>query len=94
MKSRVPSSELRSRMARFRAAMDLTDPEWALAAVVSKVNLYYFTGTMQDGLLLIPRDGGAVLWVRRSHERALAESRNLVVVQQAAAIIECTVTAP
>jgi len=62
-------------MARFREEMDLTDPEWALAAVVSKVNLYYFTGTMQDGMVLIPRDGEAVFWVRRSHERALAESR-------------------
>jgi len=62
-------------MARFRATMDLTDPEWALAAIVSKVTLYYFTGTMQEGVLLIPRDGEAVFWVRRSHERALAESR-------------------
>jgi Xaa-Pro aminopeptidase len=29
---------------------------------------------MQDGVLLIPRDDEAVLWVRRSHERARGES--------------------
>ncbi|MBT8508745.1 peptidase M24 [Methanomicrobiaceae archaeon CYW5] len=75
MQGRVPQSELLSRMTRFRTAMDRADPAWKLAAVVSKVNLYYFTGTMQDGLLLIPRDGGAVFWVRKSLERARAESR-------------------
>ncbi|GAE90717.1 Xaa-Pro aminopeptidase [Acetivibrio straminisolvens JCM 21531] len=36
--------------------------------------MYYFTGTMQEGMLLIPRDDEAVLWVRRSYERAEDES--------------------
>ncbi len=45
-----------------------------LAVVLSKINLYYFTGTMQDGMLLVPRDGEACLWVRRSFERAVDES--------------------
>jgi Xaa-Pro dipeptidase len=70
----VPAAELKSRLERFRAAMDSASPEWEIAAVFSKINLYYFTGTMQEGLLLIPRDGEAVFWVRRSHERALDES--------------------
>jgi Xaa-Pro dipeptidase len=72
--NKVPAAELAGRMARFRARMDAAAPQWRLALVVSKVNMYYFTGTMQDGILLIPRDGLAVLWVRRSHERALDES--------------------
>jgi len=29
---------------------------------------------MQDGMLIIPRDGEPILWVRRSYERALNES--------------------
>ncbi len=71
---KVPEEELKSRMARFRKIMDERQPEWRLAIFVSKVNMYYFTGTMQDGFLAIPRDGEAVLWVRRSYERALDES--------------------
>ena len=31
-------------------------------------------GTMQDGMLMIPRGREAILWVRRSHEKALDES--------------------
>jgi Xaa-Pro aminopeptidase len=61
-------------MRRFRAAMDTTTPDWEFAAILAKVNLYYFTGTMPEGLLLVPRDREAVLWVRRSYERARAES--------------------
>ena len=49
-------------------------PGWELAAIVGKVPLYYFTGTMQDGLLFIPQDGDAVFWVRKSYERAAGES--------------------
>lgn len=74
MQSRVPESELEERMRRFRSLMDQKDPEWELSAIFGKINLYYFTGTIQDGMLLIPRDGEAVFWVRRSYERAKDES--------------------
>ena len=74
MNAQVPLAELRSRMDRFRATMNSTSSDWEIAAVFSKVNLYYFTGTMQDGLLLIPRDAEAVFWVRRSYQRAVDES--------------------
>ncbi len=74
MKTQVPSEELRTRMERFRARMDAVSPDWGMAAVLGKVNIYYFTGTIQDGLLLILRDGEAVFWVRRSYERAVDES--------------------
>lgn len=74
MNTQVPLSELTGRMQRFRARMDAAQPGWELAAFLGKVNQYYFTGTMQDGLLLVPRDGEAVFWVRRSFERACAES--------------------
>lgn len=72
--NKVPLAELQDRMIRFRAQMDRRNPEWQMTAILGKVNLYYFTGSMQDGLLLIPRDGEAVYWVRRSYERAMDES--------------------
>jgi len=71
---KVPLTELEDRLKRFRARMDRTRPGWELAAIVSKIPLYYFTGTMQDGLLLIPQDGDAVFWIRQSFERAQDES--------------------
>lgn len=74
MITKTPISELNSRMERFRAVMDECNPGWEMAVVFSKVNLYYFTGTMPEGMLLIPRDDEAVLWVRRSFERAQDES--------------------
>lgn len=70
----VPSSELTSRMSRFCSLMDAHNPEWKMAVVFSKINLYYFTGTMPEGMLLISRNTGATLWVRRSYERSMDES--------------------
>jgi Xaa-Pro aminopeptidase len=74
MSPRVPPGELADRMERFRSRMDAENNGWECAVILGRINMYYLTGTMQDGMLLIPRDGEAVLWVRRSYERALDES--------------------
>jgi Xaa-Pro dipeptidase len=74
MTTQVPQAELTGRLDRFRSRMNLHQPNWELAAIFGRVNQYYFTGTMQDGLLLVPRDGAATFWVRRSFERARSES--------------------
>ncbi|MCL2083746.1 MAG: M24 family metallopeptidase [Oscillospiraceae bacterium] len=66
--------ELDGRLARFREAMGRVCPDWDNAVIVSTINQYYFTGTMQDGILLIGRDGRREYFVRRSHERASDES--------------------
>ena len=70
----VPLVELKDRMSRFRIRMNNSCPGWELTAITGKIPLYYFTGTMQDGILLIPQGGEAVFWVRRSFERAQDES--------------------
>ncbi len=69
----VPASELEARLSRFRLAMDVAHPGWEMAAVNHKIAMYYFTGTMQDGVLFI-RPGDAIFWVRRNYERACNES--------------------
>lgn len=74
MQGKVPYSELRGRMDRFKALMDKENPDWELSVIFGNINVYYFTGTMQDGMLLLPRDGEAEYWVRRSFERATHES--------------------
>jgi Xaa-Pro dipeptidase len=74
MFNKVPYSELEQRLIKFRMVMDAHHPSWELAMIFNKINLYYFTGTMQEGMLIIPRNNKAVLWVKRSYERAANES--------------------
>ncbi len=74
MESIIPASELTRRMSRFRNTMDAQNPEWEMAVIFSKINLFYFTGSMPDGMLIVPREDKAILWVRRSIERTSAES--------------------
>jgi Xaa-Pro dipeptidase len=74
MNSIVPKSELQFRLQRFYNQMDAKCSDWETVVVFGKINLYYFTGTMQDGMLFIRRNQDAILWVRRSYERALDES--------------------
>ncbi|AXV40108.1 Xaa-Pro peptidase family protein [Methanobacterium sp. BAmetb5] len=71
---KVPLSELEARINSFRNMMAVSNPEWEMAVIFSKINQYYFTGTMQDGMLIIPREGEPTLWVRRSYERSQDES--------------------
>ncbi|HLO60485.1 MAG TPA: Xaa-Pro peptidase family protein [Bacteroidales bacterium] len=71
---KTPLSELTSRINRFRQLMNVHNEGWKMAAIFSKINLFYFTGTMQDGMLLITPEGDPVFWVRRSFERAQNES--------------------
>jgi hypothetical protein len=60
--TQVPITELNERMERFRGCMDAENQNWELAAIFGRVNQYYFTGTMQDGVLLIPRDGPETMY--------------------------------
>lgn len=70
----VSAAHLADRLNRFRKHMDSVDSKWELAAVFGKVNTYYFTGTMQNGALLIPRNADAIYYVRKSFDRAKIES--------------------
>jgi Xaa-Pro aminopeptidase len=66
--------ELEQRRARFTAAMNRRFPGWDTAVILENVNQYYFTGTIQNGILLIYNDGSCLYGVRRSYERAQEES--------------------
>jgi len=71
---RTPKSELEQRMRRFTAAMDAAYADWEVCAIIGGVSMYYLTGTICDGMLLIRRSKDAVLWVRKSYDRAVLES--------------------
>jgi len=64
--NKTPLKELENRMERFKAVMDSSNPNWEMTVIFSKINQFYFTGTMQDGMLIIPRDSEAVFWVRKA----------------------------
>ena len=68
----VPSEEIAARLARFQQA--LLDASLDAALVVQAPDLYYLTGTTQTAHLLVPATGEPRLLVRRTLERARAES--------------------
>ena len=70
----ITRNELEKRLDRFYKKMDSSHRTWDTVFIISKVNQYYFTGTLQDGFLIIKKDGRAVYYVRRSYERAVDES--------------------
>jgi Xaa-Pro aminopeptidase len=65
---------LKQRRDRFVAEMEKRFPGWDTAIIVDNVNQYYFTGTIQDGILFIYKDGSCLYAVRRSFDRARLES--------------------
>ena len=71
--NKVPKSELDARLSALRAALTARDPAWEMVLINNKISLYYLTGTMQDGVLVItPTE--ATFWVRRYFPRAQEES--------------------
>ena len=70
---KTPREELETRLKLFRQAMDALHPGWEMFITNYKVTLFYFTGTIVDGVLII-RPNDAVLWVRKSLDRAVNES--------------------
>ena len=65
----IPRPELETRWARVRRYMDVD-----ALVVLHNVGIYYLAGTTQTGVLWFPREGEPLLAVRKSFERAKAES--------------------
>ena len=72
MEAVVPAGEIERRLEAFRTGLRAEGLAGAL--VVQPVDLYYFTGTAQNAHLVVPADGEAALLVRKTLERARAES--------------------
>ena len=69
----VPRSELENRIARLQARLIAADDAEAVF-IFHAADLFYFCGTVQDAWLAIGRSGPPLMLVRRSLERAQAES--------------------
>ena len=68
----VPTSEIEQRIAAFQSL--LKRAEIAAAVVVQSADLYYLAGTTQNAHLIVPSEGEPLMLVRRTLERAQAES--------------------
>lgn len=74
MNIQATEKELRDRIGRLCKELTKRHQDWDSALILSRVNQYYFTGTMQDGILIIKKNGEAMYFARRSYDRAKAES--------------------
>lgn len=71
----VPGAELMNRLKKFTTFMDMADDTWRYIFIFNPLNAYYFTGTMQEGVLFIQRGEEPIYFVKRSASRAEQEIR-------------------
>ncbi len=71
---KLPKDESNNRFQQLFEQLNNYGQDWDSALIIDRINLYYFTGTMPDGVLLIRRNGDIFLFVRRSYERSCEES--------------------
>ncbi|MBN1848209.1 MAG: aminopeptidase P family protein [Deltaproteobacteria bacterium] len=69
---KVPSNEITGRTQRLQKKMRVNNMDGLL--IVQRVDLFYFSGTAQNGALYIPMDGDPVLFVLKYMPRAIVES--------------------
>jgi Xaa-Pro dipeptidase len=68
----VPAEEIQARIAKFQAVMREKEVDGSL--IVQKTDLFYFSGTAQQGWLYVPAEGQALLMIFKDVERAAVES--------------------
>lgn len=68
----TPAGDLTDRRQRLQARMAARGIE--LAILFQNVDIFYFTGTLQKGFLLIPAEGPELFLVQKSWDRAKLES--------------------
>ena len=65
--------EVASRIAKLYGELCKNAEGWDAALIAGRVNQFYYTGTMQDGIFVIRRDGAFGYYVYKSYERAKTE---------------------
>lgn len=68
----VPKSEIQQRIVRLQQYLQEQQIDGVLLA--QNVDLYYFTGTMQNALCYLPKQGEPILYVKKSAVRAEFEA--------------------
>jgi len=68
----TPREEIERRLGALQSRM--ADRGIGFAVILQSVDLFYFTGTLQKGMLFVPVDGPPIFFVEKSLFRALYES--------------------
>lgn len=71
-KMKTLKSELELRVSKLQTEMALE--ELSAVLIMQQADKFYFSGTVQDGVIFIPVDGKPIFMVRKSLKRALEES--------------------
>jgi Xaa-Pro dipeptidase len=69
---KVPETEVKSRLAKFQRTLREMNADGAL--ITQNVDIYYLTGTMQNGVLFVPQTGEPCFYVKKSVTRAELEA--------------------
>lgn len=68
----VPFAEIGRRISALQSSLSRHDIAGCLLLQIT--DIFYFSGTMQDGALFIPQQGEPTFWIRRSLDRARNET--------------------
>lgn len=68
----VPREEILTRISKLQDRLALAGMDGAV--IPDGINMFYYTGTMQNGVLFVPVEGEVVFFIRRSLERAKKET--------------------
>jgi len=74
----VPAEEIFARISKLQ--QKLADTGLDGAVIPDGINMFYFTGTMQNGVIFVPAEGEVIFFIRRSLERAQKETPIKVLV--------------
>ncbi|SEN00209.1 M24 family metallopeptidase [Lihuaxuella thermophila] len=69
---KVPTTEIENRLKKFQNHLQQSQLDGAL--ITQNIDIYYLTGTMQNGVLFVPKDGEPRFYVKKSVARAEFEA--------------------
>jgi Xaa-Pro aminopeptidase len=78
--STFPKSEIHTRLERLKNLLATLCPTAEGLMLFSRLNIYYCTGTLANGIFWLPREGEPLLFVRKGIERAALESPHIASV--------------
>lgn len=70
-----PLKELQDREKKLKTLLSTSFPEWRTALILDLENIYYLTGSRQNGFIQIQRDADLTYYVKKSYKRAKYESK-------------------
>lgn len=73
---KVPAAEIEQRISRIQ--IELQKKEIDGLFIVQRVDLFYFSGTAQNGFLYIPAEGDPLLFIKKYMPRARVDRKSVV----------------